>query len=296
MDAVDELHVFINGCTRPDVLNYLRGEVERFGGVFTAQEGRLIHGQATRVLVEHCAADAVMLIEDDAYVRDAVAVRRALERVGSGLVDVIGTPRGGMDPEIQAYATQKWGGFECEDGGEGPGLWPCFLFARLETLMATDRRFESWCWHPGDVIPGLDYFVEDRDQTTDTCTAVAFQLRGASLRIEDCVQHKELWHKRLPVRGAPWFHAGGLSNLDPLSGDFHGDVRPDIGGTNEGLDWAHRLWWLRHIVETAGDLFPEHQAPYRRHLEEIIAYTGVGAEVEAWTETLVPWINWDDQG
>jgi hypothetical protein len=293
--TVDQLDVFVNGCIHQPTVEWIKAEVERLGGRFTYQPGRLVHGQATRVLVENSAADVVMLIEDDAFVRDSQAVDAAFWALETGITDVVATPRGGMDPEIERYSIEKWGNFSKEGGGSGTGLWPCFFWAHRDTLMETSRRFESWAWNPGEVIPGLEYEVKDRVQTTDTMTAVAFELRGKGLRIKECVQYKELWDRVAPCPpDAPWFHAGGLSNCDPLDNAFYG-ARPGLGGNNEGLDWAHRLWWMRRCVDTAGRIQHELQDGYRANIEAAVDAMGIRAEYEDWTPKCLEWITWDDQ-
>lgn len=294
-DTVDQLDVFVNGQADQEVLAFLEDQTLQLDGRFRHQPGRLVHGEATRVLVESCEADLVMLIEDDAFIRRAGAVRAAFDAIECGATDVIGTPRGGMDPRIERAAVERWGQFEEVNGGVGPGLWPCFLFARTADLLATSRRFESWSWQPGEVIPGLDYLVQHEVQTTDTFTTTTFELRGAGKRIEFCPQHKELWHKELPAEGAPWFHTGGLSNGEFFAGGGAFGARPGIGGTNEGLDWAHRIWWWLRCVDTAGNTLASHQERYRARLEELTEFLDVRAEVEEWTAILEPWISWDDR-
>lgn len=297
-DDVDELHVLCNGQSDPGIVAAIAAEVARVGGRFSSEPGRLIHGQATRKLVDGCDADLVLLIEDDAYIRDPGAVAAHFDRIEDGDADVFATPRGGMDPEIEAYARKKWAAEDLTspEGNTGPGLWPCFVFCRLANLNATTRRFESWTWKPGQTIPGLDHTVAGREMTTDSFTTTAFELRAAGRRILPVVQHKELWNKTLPPEGAPWFHAGGLSNGDFLADDWDGgQARADIGGTNEGLDWAHRCWWWRRILDSSGSLLEPLQAGYRERLHRLIELTGIAEQVAAWTPILEPWINWDDQ-
>lgn len=240
-----------------------------------------------------------MLIEDDAYVRDPTAVAEAFNAIERRAVDVIATPRGGMSPAVEAAAVARWGRSEFRDGGSGPGLWPCFFFARNADLKSTSMTFHSHTWAPGDTIPGLEYRVVDEPVTTDTMTTIAFELRANSRKIGHCVQHKELWHKALPVHGAPWFHAGGLSNGDFLvdgpdgMGELSGEVRPYLGGSNEGNDWAHRIWWWRRCLAAGPDTLPK--IPYARRLQSLATFLGVDEEVARWNEVLPQWISWDDR-
>lgn len=297
---VDALYVLVNGQTDAEAVDFIEDTLRAVAPgklVFGSQEGRLVHGQATRELVQACDEDLVMLIEDDAFVRDPSQVSQAFDKIEYGHCDVIGSPRGGMSPEVERAAVARWGSFEHANAGAGPGLWPCFLFARTKDLLDTSRIFESRSWGSGHVIPGLGQSFE-REVTTDTFTTTAFELRNAGARVDFCVQHKELWHKELPPEGAPWFHAGGLSNGWFLGSWDGGGARPGLAGTNEGNDWAHRCWWWHRIAiaETTGDCeyLLAQQNEYLDKLEQLIGLMGVAEEVDAWTATLLPWINWDD--
>ena len=298
-DDVDTVKVFVNGQSDPDIIGVLRDMCRTIDAEFSWQEGRLVHGDATRILLESCKADEVFLVEDDAFVREPGAIARALRRVHSREVDVIATPRGGMSPEVEQAARAKWHDHDLSSpngADNGPGLWPCFFFARTADLMKTSRQFGSRTWHAGETIPGLGYDVT-HDVTTDTFTTTAFELRGAGARIEPCPQYKEVWDKDLPAWCAPWFHAGGLSNGDFLSEDWDGGgARADVGGTNEGRDWAHRIWWWRRCISTAPKtLLRDTQDAYAARIEALTDFLGVREDVEEWNETLLPWINWDDR-
>jgi hypothetical protein len=256
---VDELHVLINGSASAEHL------YRSVGARVTVINRKLGHGQAMRALLDDCSAETVVFVEDDAFVREPGAISERLRLAGSGCV--VGCPRGGMDPVIGQAAETKWGPVVGPDGSSGHGLWPAFLFARRSDLMDTDRRFESWTWSQGEPIPGLGFQVPS-SMTTDTMTAVAFQLRDRVPIVLD-VNYKELYQKQFPG-SAPWFHAGGLSN-DPDS------AREGMGDSNEGRDWAHRFWWWRRIGYD--------------HREQIAR---AGVDVDYWTPIIEPWINWDE--
>ena len=299
-DWADELSILVNGQTDSKALAWIRNECSRLNAKMAYEPRRVGHGEAIRALLEASDADVVMLAEDDAYVRNGEYVDITFESIELGYWDVIGTPRGGMDPEIETFARAKWVGHNMtapephDPPSNGPGLWPCFLFARREQLLATSRIFGPKSWYPGETIPGLDYLVLEREMTTDCFTTTAFELRGAGLRIQPTVQYKELWQKDMPNdRLVPWFHAGGLSNggwWDAMH------ARPDIGGTYEGLDWAHRIWWWRRCASSATRSFATLQAAdYIAALERLTMRLGVAGEVWDWGARLEPWINWDDQ-
>ena len=268
-DDVDELHVLLNGT--PEA-----APIYEAAGAHVTITARIGHGQALDMLVMASDADAVVCMEDDAFVRRPGAIRERLARILRGETDVIGTPRGGMSPEVEAAALAKWGPVTGPDTSSGHGLWPAFLFARPADLRSVPfLRCESWTWQQGETIPGLGYTCPDV-MTTDTMTAMAFQLRER-FRITPDVQYKEMWQKDLAEMTAragdpPWFHAGGMANI-PES------IRPDIGmDNNEGRDWAHRFWWWRRVGHD-----------YRAWWE----YARL--DPDYWTPIVEPWITWADR-
>ena len=256
---VDELVVYVNGDTAAVPI------YASVGARVLATSERLNHGAVIDMLLAETRADTVVLVEDDAFVREPRAIAMSLALVADGIV--LGCPRGGMDPAIAEAADRKWGPVVGPDTSSGHGLWPCFLFGRTSDLRAAGS-FASRTWGSGEIIPGLGYTVPYL-MTTDTASAAAFVLRDRCTIIP-IVQHKELWQKDLPEHGAPWLHAGGLST-DP------GAARPDIGMDNlEGRDWAHRFWWWRRIgLDYADD--------YRR----------ARVEPDYWTPIVEPWITWE---
>ena len=297
---VDELHVFVNGCKNAEILETDRKLVEAAGGRFDAQPGRMVHGSATQHLFRGCDADYVMLVEDDAFVCVSEAVASAIWEVQNGTV--IGSPRGGMSAEVVAAARELWGPDPVgPDGSEGYGLWPCFLFGPRQQLANVLPGFPSRAWKPGEVIGGINRAFPDI-VTTDTFTLSAFLLREHGLLGRYEGQWKELWLRDLNAArtragyNPPWFHAGGLSNEDYFNGGGALGARPNVGGNNEGNDWAHRIWWWRRCVETAPtNLLPDMQTHYHRKLDELTTYLDVHAEVEAWELGESAWISWDDQ-
>jgi hypothetical protein len=181
----------------------------------------------------------VTFVEDDAFVREPGAIAKRVNRAWAG--EVIGSPRGGMSPELEVAAREKWCEVTGPDGSTGHGLWPCFFFCRSDILAQTDCRFESRNWADGERIRGLDFHVHPGPLHTDTMTSVAFQLRAQNpISLEG--QWKEV-HLKAYVEGAPWFHAGGLSTFDE-------PIPEGLTGSNSGRDFAHRLWWWER---TSGD-------------------------------------------
>lgn len=268
---VDRLVVLVNGRD-PWEASRLFGEA---GADVQTVDRRIGHGEALRILTD-VDADVLMFCEDDAYVRDPMAVREALALAHEGIITA--SPRGGMHPILEQAARDKWGDVTGPDGSTGHGMWPCFLFLRRDQIMATTRQFEARFWGPGSVIPGLGYRVGSDALDTDTNTAVAFQLRD-QFPIRLAGQWKEVHQKATMPADAPWFHAGGLSTLDE-------PIPAGLSGTNAGRDFAHRLWWWSWI--SLGD---DHR---RAKVFDKMRAADLGRDFIAWDEILPGAITWDD--
>jgi hypothetical protein len=262
-DEVDELMVLVNG---PDT--YDAAAMYDAAGATVRVAGSLGHGQALDRLLAVSTADAVVLLEEDGFVRTSGAIASRLERALAG--EIIGCPRGGMSPELHEAAREKWGPDpQGPDTSAGYGLWPCFLFVRPDVIRSLpDPRWESLGWDAGQTVPGIGY--AGNAVATDTATIIAYQLRERYPITLD-VNYKEMWQKDLHG-DPPYFHAGGMSANDPA------DARPNIGmDNNEGRDWAHRFWWWRRV----GHDYAEH-------------YTRAGVDPDYWTPIIEPWINWQE--
>jgi len=289
---VDKLRVLINGQTNEQALEHAVRAYENVGADVIITPNRIGHGQAINALLETCVEHAIVLVEDDAYVRTPGVVFNHLMMVAEGVEDVIGSPRGGMSPTLEQLALQTWGPITGPDGSTGHGLWPCFLFARRENLFATNRIFEARNWSRGERIPGINFVVESDSESTDCMTVAAYELRSR-LNISLEVQYKELFQKDFPTDSSPpWFHAGGLSNEDFLRPDWTPGARKDCGGSNEGLDWAHRCWWWERVAGLAEP--SAMRTKYLTNLDALIEHAGVQEQLAAWTPTLLPWINWKE--
>lgn len=293
---VDELHVFVNGLRDQEAAEECRRMCTAAGAAsFRHQPERLVHGDAAARLFQQTDADVVMLVEDDAFVRHPRAVSHAVSLAGAGYV--VGSPRGGMSPEVEQAAREKWGQDpEGPDGSVGYGLWPCFLFGRRELLAPVMHLFQSRSWRAGEEVSGLGRAFP-HEVTTDTFTAAAFVLRDRGTPMIYEGQWKELWLRDLAAArdragyDPPWFHAGGLSNEDFHSGGGALGLRPGIGGSNEGNDWAHRVWWIRRALTTGGPgMLPGMQAAYWEGLRRLVETAGILDECEAWERGEEPWI------
>lgn len=298
-DQVDELLVLVNRQTNVRIVNFLRRETEKVGGVFYHVHGHLIHGEATRMLVGHTDASHVLLIEDDAFVRYPDAVGSAFESVENDTYVVRGSPRGCMSPDLEAAAQAKWGVPEpmsIEGDLSGYGLWPNFVVAETALLRATTQKYESFFWPEGEMIPGIGVEAAPGGSHTDSFTGTAFELRGLGAKIVPIEQWAHTARQTIPDAVRPgWFHAGGLSNGDFLNYGNFGNVH-DCGGNNEGLDWARRLWWWRRAFDTRSeDCLTERESElYATSLDRLTAELNVAEQVAEWDKTEPWWITWDD--
>lgn len=289
---VDELQVLVNGQADTSARILIDAAVDAVGGHVHFLGSRIGHGEAIQHLLYETDADTVVLVEDDAWVTEPGAVAAALDSTKPW--QVLGSPRGGMSPELEQVALDRWGAITGPDGSTGHGLWPCFLFANRATILATDRMFHAQTWRKGQTVPGIGVVVEGRDLTTDCMTSTAFQLRDAGIDIVPVPQHKELWQKDRPEPPPPWFHGGGLSNGDFVSPEWDGGgARAGIGGSNEGLDWAHRVWWWRRAYASTPSMHSKFRG-YGANLNALESLCGIQKQVHDWEEKLKPWVTWND--
>ncbi len=299
-DEVDEVRVLVNRQPDDEVRGYIRACVERVGGVYMERTDGSVtsHGSAIGVLLEETPADVVVLLEDDARVRVPGALAGCFGCVERDEYDVVSSPRGSASPELVAAGVSRWPFTEefMGDLGNGAGMWPCFVFARRDVLLSTDRNFDARSWQSGDPVLGLDHVCQT-EVASDTFGGTAYQLRDR-YRVLDVPQWKmpHLGEMYLVSRPSlPWFHTGSLS-----SGDFLSDNQwtPPVGyltKMEERREWAHRLWWWRRGLDLYGHELPEHAERYRENWERIRSLLGVDAViVDAWNELGSRLITWDE--
>lgn len=300
MGEVDELHVLVNG--QPDDLSreYVRTLVEELGGRYAEWNGpgRISHGDALNILIQDCDADVVVLVEDDAPVRTSGAVAAGLLQVQSGAWDVVSSPRESMSPELADAAREKWGECRSYDGSTGHGMWPAFVFARRDTLLATSRHYGERSWGRNQVVPGLGHTVRGEAAVVDTFGSTAFELRDA-FQVLDVPQYKGPWGwERWLDRGhdIPWFHIGSLSSSGYLVLEVAGFAEGRTLTDEQELgEWSHRISWWERFLRTAGDFLPDRQTRYRRNLDRLGDRMGVeGWRIEAWDRIVDRMVTWEE--
>lgn len=300
-EEVDEVRVLVTGQPNAAARKYIREHVEAVGGTYTERVtgGLVTHGNALNILITDTDADVVVLLEDDVRVRSSGELKRCLDLIREDEVDVVGSPRVSMTPNLQHAAHERWGGGRLIDYSEGHGMWPAFVFARRECLLSTDRDYGERAWGHGMVVPGLRYKVEEDTAVSDTFGGTAFQLRDR-YRVRDVPQWKGPWHwgwwlnSNKPMG---WFHIGSLSSSYNLAGeelpDFS-DGRTLTDGQELG-EWAHRLHWWRRCLRLHGRELPEHAERYQRHFERLRQRMGVRHElIDGWDEIIHRMVTWDE--
>lgn len=249
---VQELLVLVNGSTDPALAEM----VEAAGGKCVMVPERLGHDGALLALLHGTQADHVVLCEDDAYVRCPKAVDASFAQIESGDTDIVGSPR---HEDYASSPLMEWGEYTPGDFAElRHGLWPAFLFARREDLLATDQQFGDRRWDVGEYVDGWGAVTWDACHFVgiapdyihlDTLFGTTFQLRDMGLQTQ-LVHHVRLFDaaaaEQWIAEDPPWFHVTGISTLDQL--DWPLDRLPDYG-PGGGL-WTRRLsWWRRMGID-----------------------------------------------
>ena len=290
-DEVDELHVLVCGQSDPYAKAYIAG----FGSKkvrIRFHTKRLDHGQALGILMDGIAAEHVVFLEDDAYVRRSGEIASRFHRLDS--VDVIGSPRGNASHEIIEAAETRFGEVWTASTGEaGHALWPCFLFARRDVLEATDRHYGARNWTRGQRVKGLNLTARD-NLSADTFGSATYQLRANQARIEIEGQYRVTSTAQMSewVTNAPWFHVGSLSS-------GYGDVIGDDSGSvavrdQHGGDWARRVSWWERFARTA-DSLPDHLNHYRAEIASFVERSGISrGDIDGWTQAYQGWITWQE--
>lgn len=287
---VDELRIVV--CGQEDgairqYLNEIMAQVPRATVRFTP---RTDHGQVIRELIEETAADTVMLCEDDAFIRHPDKLDEIFHRIEIGKADIVGSPRATGSQEILEWAKTRWGDWQVEPTGEaGPLLWPCFLFARRDALLQTDRCFGAWGRPAGELILGQAF---ETDQAMDTFGWTTLQLREAGRRIEVEPNYRAQRYALSHWTNAPWFHVGGLSVgyglyfLDPQPEQLQA-VRDDP------YDWGKRISWWRRVAEKWDRALPEQLADYICATETYAAQID-SAGIAEWRKGFDGLITWNE--
>jgi hypothetical protein len=294
-DEVDRLEVTVYGITDPEAREFIADHTPR-NAVVRFSPSRLDHGKALGDMLKQTDADTVVLVEDDAFVRRSGAVDAAFREVESGGVDIVGSPRSSVTPEIASAAEARFGQPPVMDSGEsGNSLWPCFLFAKRDTLLrATD--FSAHGYPPGIFDATLNY-IPQREGAGDTFVHATYQLRDSGARVSwkpqyrcDLAQMAD-WLTHDP----PWFHVGSLSSgygytfAGPQDGSLERIARE---ARSDPWDWHKRVaWWQRAIWRT--DALPAQRGALLADLERFIEIGHLQRKsIAEWAGHFSRWVTW----
>jgi hypothetical protein len=316
---VDRLIVHLNTSASAEIVDWIKLRVARSGGEVVYRKGQVDHGVAIQEMLDLCDSDdVVMLCEDDAPTRKSHAVDRWFAEVLSGQWDVVGSPRGCTSKWLLDAADDKWGVSATGNGDTGPSLWPCFLFARVSTLLEA-APFSATGWKAGEIVAGVGVPAPE-DTNSDTFVAASLRLRGAGKRIHIVNQYHlgstdeiDSLNKRGAFSGdAPWLHIGSLSSgfnglLKNADGQALGltEIEPKRAlGWQSEVEYApmtlqeceeyeRRIAWLFLAVNSANpEDLPELQVEYRAAIDRAASFYGLRRdkihEMMSWFEELLP--------
>ena len=290
-DSVDELHVAVCGPIPPEVIDYIHRFIADVPhATMHYLSVRTAHGRVLTMLLEQTAADHVVLLEEDAFIRHPAVIDEMFGRIESGETDLIASPRNGYASDsILGAATARFG-----EEPAGLAFWPCFLFARLADLNATDRMFDGTIWDAGKTYLGKRL---DEQAHADTFIWASHQLRDMGLRVE--LRDGNRLDSR-PIEGdVPWFHVGSLSQ-------GHGNMWQNPRLTPEwyaheqeqclrlpGTELPRRVAWWQRVWDHWDGCIPEYHAEYgeglRKFVEDFGVNQGYADGLRASYDPLVTW-------
>jgi hypothetical protein len=254
-NEVDELIVYVNGQTDPEMVEYDRRIIEEHGGRMMYSPDAVGHDGALLAMMRETSAEYVVWCEDDAYVRKPIMVGVSFVAIEDGKTDIVGTPRhedyAGQYVEFEPY--QPGALIELRRG-----LWPTFLFARRADLLATDLWWLDHTWMLGDTITDWGVVTPEACKYVgisetfvhlDAFFGMTFQLRARGLRTK-LIHHVRLFDPRAAedwlAEDPPWFHITNISTLSSALAGVDPATLPDMD-SHGGL-WTRRLAWWRHVA------------------------------------------------
>lgn len=181
-DEISNLYVWIQNNGPDEIGTYCKSIIEDAGGkAFWNKAYPMQHGDTIKTLLELCNEDYICLLEDDGWVLEKGILDSCFSLIESGQYDVLGSTRGASSPNLIDAITRKFN-LNTSVSPEHllsacPNLWPCFVFSRKDTLLATDRNFNSMFWPSGSYIKELE-FTTTTDIVADTFVWASIQLRA----------------------------------------------------------------------------------------------------------------------
>lgn len=295
-DKVDELRIVVCDQNDQAIQDYILEQTCKLPNVLIRFAPRTDHGEILKQLIEDTSADTVLLCEDDAFVRKPEKVDEFFRKIESGETDVVGCPRATGSTNAINWASERYGTWTATATGEtGPLLWPCFLFAKREDLLRTDRCFGSGGWKAGESLLGKTF---ESDEAMDTFGWATLQLREMGLRFHIEANYRAERSRLSDWDDAPWFHVGGMSagyGLYILGPEQHrAGFWASIRDTDL-YDWQKRMSWWRRVVDKADGVLVEHQAAYKKALDEFMVGVSMNqSDVEQWRSGFDRLITWTE--
>lgn len=301
-DEIDKLYVYCNTPVEAPVVEYIERLCNHPKIHFTYIDHHIPHGVCINRSLDNVTEDHIMLVEDDAYIFKSGVVSHCFEQVETGNYDIVGSKRGSCSLELLKRAAEVWGIPYEGEGDQGCNFWPCYFFSTKDTLLHTDRDFDSRAWVLGDIIAPLnDYVVEVPVVASDTFVWASLQLHA--MIPESRIHYVNQYHaspddfdnyaqgKYLFDGRAPWTHIGSLSS--GASGAIMDDqgrsvakrkIEPPHGPTALPLAWcditsqgARSEWerrvqfWLTFWENRDPDEITEFAEAYKYGLDQLIS-------------------------
>lgn len=275
-DQVDELKIIVNAVTESALRDYIATKAAEVGGEIVEFSPALDHGVAIGRVMPHMTSDVVLLMEEDAFVREPSKIGECFGRIERGEVDVVGCPRATGTPEVIALGNSRFGELAAGTGEAGPLFWPCFLFAKRADLERVGN-YSTWGAQAGETFLGRTF---DTEQAMDTFGYASLMLRESGARVHVEPNYRADYSKMDLWGLTPWFHVGSLSTgfgkyiMGPRA---HNGIWAALRGTDL-TDWCKRVAFWELMAERGDELNGVRDA-YIESVAELERETGMDRSV-----------------
>jgi hypothetical protein len=196
--------------------------------------------------------DNIMLLEEDGFIFNSDVVAKCFQRIESGEVDAVGSPRNSCGDEVVEALRIKYNldyATTPDMPDSGPNYWPNFFFVKREDLLKTDLDCGSKVFEAGYYSPELDHTFKETN-CADTFVWMCIQLRAHGVRFAHVRQFhadpNEIQSKKNGIvnwNGSQmdWIHGGSLSSG---WGGFINVVPADQIQATEELETRFAFWSL----------------------------------------------------
>lgn len=230
------------------------------------------YGGANQKMLQMANEDLVLLLEDDGFIFTKGKIKECFDRIESGEVDALGSPRFSCGLEIAEALKVKYNLDYSGYGDKGPNFWPNFFFCKRSDLLKTDMNFDPKSFSKGVYYPELDHTM-NQDESGDTFVWACIQMRHQGVRFGEIPQfhaspfeisEKEKgegnWINEKPY----WIHGGSLSVNKYLKG-----VLPDVSTDISKQEIESRCAWWDIVCRTV-EGFDAFRKEYIKGLEDLV--------------------------